>query len=234
MITSNSELTVTLSQHNIRILIADDHPLFRLGLSSAVRQNTHIEVVAEAADGETALTNIADLDPDVAVLDIDMPKLNGLGVAREMRLQKLRAQIVFLTAHDGEDLFDSAMDLGANAYLLKDSALTEISVAIEAVAAGDFYVTPTMTAHLIKRRARSRQLAKGFPGLEELTPIERRIIQMVAANKSSRDIADALGLQPRTVENRRTAICDKLGLHGPNALLKFVLEHRSQIADVSS
>lgn len=213
----------------IRIAIADDHPLLRVGIQQVIAQNPEMQVVAESANGQDALAAIERFSPDAAILDIDMPKLDGLGVAREVRERGLNVHLVFLTVHEGEDLFHEAMDLGAKAYLLKDSALTEIVEAIRTVCAGKYYVTPAMTSHLLRRLTRLHELAKQKPRLAELTPIERRILQLVAANRATKDIAAELGMQARTVENRRTAICDKLDLHGPNALLRFALDHRAQI-----
>jgi DNA-binding NarL/FixJ family response regulator len=213
----------------IRVVIADDHPLLRRGLLQVIESDPRLKVVAEAGDGETALAQIEELNPHIAVLDVDMPGLNGLGVAREVEKRKLPVKIIFLTIHSEEDLFHAAMDSGASGYLLKDSASAEIVTALRAVAERQEYVTPSLSAYLIRRCRQLQALAERQPGLRDLTPTERRILSMVARQRSSKEIADELFIHYRTVENHRTHICQKLGLHGNNALLRFALEHRSEL-----
>ena len=123
--------------HEIRVVIADDHPVVRRGLRQAIEADPRLKVVAETGDGEAALAQIQELKPAIAVVDVDMPRLDGLGVAREIRKKRLPVDIVFLTIHGEEDLFHAAMDLGSKGYLLKDSALTEIVKALRAVAEGN-------------------------------------------------------------------------------------------------
>ena len=215
--------------NEIRVVIADDHPVVRGGLRQAIEADPRLKVVAEAGDGEAALAQIQELKPAIAVVDVDMPGLDGLGVAREIRKQRLPVEIVFLTIHGEEDLFHAAMDLGSKGYLLKDSALTEIVKALRAVAEGNYYVTPSLTAYLVHRRSRAQAFASEKLGLADLTPTERRILGMVAEGKSSKSIAEELFVHHRTVENHRTNICQKLGLRGHNALFKFALQHKTEI-----
>ena len=215
--------------NEIRVVIADDHPVVRRGLRQTIEADPRLKVVAEAGDGEAALARIQELKPAIAVVDVDMPRLDGLGVAREIRKRRLPVEIVFLTIHGEEDLFHSAMDLGSKGYLLKDSALTEIVKALRAVAEGNYYVTPSLTAYLVHRRSRAQAFSSEHPGLGDLTPTERRILGMVAEGKSSKSIAEELFIHYRTVENHRTNICQKLGLQGHNALFKFALQHKSEL-----
>jgi DNA-binding NarL/FixJ family response regulator len=216
-------------EHEIRIIIADDHPLLRRGLRSTIEADPGLRVVAEAADGELALAEIERLKPAIAVLDVDMPKLDGLGVAREIRKKRLPVEVIFLTIHAEEDLFHAAMNFEAKGYLLKDSALTEIVKALRAVAAGGYYITPSVAAHEFVRSRRVRDFAKRQAGLESLTPTERRILSMVADGHSSKSIAAEMFIHYRTVENHRNNICQKLAINGPNALFKFALQHRSEL-----
>jgi len=213
----------------ISLVIADDHPVVRSGLCRAIERDPGLELVAEAADGRAALAAIEELKPRIAVLDIDMPGLDGFGVAREIQRQRLQVDILFLTMHSGEDLFHAAMDLGAKGYILKDSALAEIVTGVRAVAVGQHFVTPSLTSLLVQRRSGASALAARKPGLSDLTLTERRVLQMVADSKSSKEIGAELFIHYRTVENHRTAICQKLGLSGPNALLKFALTHRTEL-----
>ena len=153
-------------EHEIRIIIADDHPLLRRGLRTTIEGDPGLRVIAEAEDGEMALAEIERLRPTIAVLDIDMPKLDGMSVAREIRKKRLPVEIIFLTIHAEEDIFQAAMTLAAKGYLLKDSALTEIVKALRAVAAGEYYVTPSVAAHALQRNRRAQDFAKRQPGME--------------------------------------------------------------------
>lgn len=216
-------------ENEIRVLIADDHPLLRQGLRQTIESDPMLKVVAEAGDGETALAQIQEVRPRVAVLDVDMPKLDGLAVGRELRAKRLSTEILFLTIHNAEDLFQAAMEIGAKGYLLKDIAVTEIVKALHAVAAGEYYVTPSLTAHLVHHQRRVATLIRQQPGLKTLTPTERRILLMVAAGKSSKAIGEELFVHYRTVENHRTNICQKLSLHGPNALFRFAMQHKADL-----
>jgi DNA-binding NarL/FixJ family response regulator len=216
-------------ENEIRVVIADDHPVVRRGLRQTIESDPSLKVVAEAGDGQAALVQIQELKPAIAVVDVDMPLLDGLGVAREIWKKRLPVEIVFLTIHGEEDLFHAAMDLGSKGYLLKDSALTEIVKALRAVAEGNYYVTPSLTAYLVHRRSRAQTFASEKPRLADLTPTERRILGMVAEGKSSKSIAEELFVHYRTVENHRTNICQKLGLQGHNALFKFALQHKAEL-----
>src|SRR5262245_54857456 len=129
----------------VRILLVDDHPVLRKGLIQVIDADPGLQVVAEAGDGEAALAQIEKLRPTIAVLDIDMPRLDGFGVIREIRRRQLAVDVVFLTLHSDEGLFNEAMDLGAKGYILKETAVSEIVGGIRAVASGQHYVTPWLT-----------------------------------------------------------------------------------------
>jgi DNA-binding NarL/FixJ family response regulator len=212
-----------------RILIADDHPIVRRGLRQTIEADPSLRVVAEAGDGEAALVEIETLRPEIVVLDLDMPKLDGLGVAREIGRRKLPVGILFLTIHAEEDLFEEAMNLGSKGYVLKESALTEIVQALKTVSSGGYYVSPALTSLLLNRRNRVRSLAEQYPGLNDLTQSERRVLRGIAEGKSSKELGAELFVHFRTVENHRTSICQKLGLHGHNALFKFAMQHKAEL-----
>jgi DNA-binding NarL/FixJ family response regulator len=215
--------------HKIRIVIADDHPVLRRGLIHVIESDPMLKVVAESGDGNAALAEIEALKPDIAVLDADMPKLDGLDTLREIHGRKLPVDVVFLTIHDQEDLFHTAIDLGARGYILKESAVTEIVKGLRAVAAGQCYWSEAMTSHLLMRRNGAEAFARAHPTINHLTPSERRILRMIADGKSSKEIATELFIHYRTVENHRTSICGKLNLHGPNTLIRFALQHKSEL-----
>ena len=213
----------------IRVVIADDHPVLRKGLRQVIEADPSLQVVAEADDGETALAQMEKLQPQIAVLDIDMPKLDGFGVMKEIQRRRLGIDVVLLTLHSDEVLFNEAMDLGAKGYILKETAVSDIVSGIQAVAAGRHYVTSSLTAHLIRHRSREQAFVRRRPSIADLTVTERRILRMIARGQSSKEIAAELFIHYRTVENHRTSIGQKLGLHGHNAVLKFALEHKLEI-----
>jgi DNA-binding NarL/FixJ family response regulator len=213
----------------IRIVIADDHPIFSRGLRQVLLADASFELVAEAQDGETALRSIEQQRPDVAVLDIDMPVKDGFDVVRAMEERKLSSAVVFLTMHKDEELFNGAMNLGVRGYVLKESAFSELVDSIKTVAAGRHFVSPSLSNFLLNRRNRIESVRGKWPGLKELTAAERRVLQLIAAGMGTSDVARELCLSIRTVENHRAHVCSKLNLQGREALLRFALTHKSEL-----
>jgi DNA-binding NarL/FixJ family response regulator len=212
----------------IRVLIADDHPIVRKGLRATLEEEEGIAVVGEAGDGQAALTLIGKLLPHVAVLDIDMPRLDGLSVAREIQRLRLKTGVIFLTLLAEEDMLRAALEAGGKGYVLKDSAMLEIAIGVRAVAAGQMYLSSAMGAHLL-RRPQPLAAQPANPLTAGLTPAERRILALIADGKSSKEIGAELSIHYRTVENHRTNICRKLGIDGANALLRFALQHKASL-----
>ena len=212
----------------IEVLLADDHPVVRRGLKATIEEDESLLVIAEAADGTDALRQIVALRPAVAILDIDMPGLNGLGVAREVATQKIDTRIIFMTFHADEDLMRAAMDLGGKGYLLKGSETDEVVAAIHAVCAGRTYIGSTMAAVLLKQKTNADQKGQTLD-LSVLTPTERKVLRLIADGLSSKEIGDEISIHYRTVENHRTNMCRKLGIEGANALARFALQHRSTL-----
>ena len=213
----------------IRVLIADDHPVFRQGLRQIIETDPQLTVVAEASDGEQALARLRDTPVDVAMLDLTMPLKDGFAVAREIRELRLAVPLVFLTMHKDEHYLHAALDLGVRGYVLKDSAVAEIVNCIRAVVAGHDYISPALSSCLIRRNARAAALAAEKPALEQLTPAERRVLKLIAEGQTSREIAAALGIGVRTVEHHRNNIAAKLELRGSHALVKFALQHQTEL-----
>ncbi len=213
----------------IRIMIADDHPIFSRGLRQVVMGDPTFELVAEAQDGEAALLQIAEQRPDVAVLDIDMPKKDGFDVVRAMEQRKLSSGVVFLTMHKDEELFNGAMNLGVRGYVLKESAFSELVDSIKAVAGGGHFVSPSLSTYLMNRRKRHQTLEEERPGLKDLTAAERRVVELIAAGMGTSAVARELCVSIRTVENHRAHICSRLNLQGRDALLRFALTHKSEL-----
>ena len=211
----------------VRIVLADDHPVVLKGLKISVEEDRHNIVVGEALDGEKALDCIRVLEPDLAILDIDMPKLDGFAVVREMTKLKLPTKIIFLTLHNDEKVFDAAIKLGVKGYLLKESAMQEIAVAIQSVVSERTYISSTIAAQVMERRHRAPSSIDSMLG--RLTPSERTILRLIASGKASKEIAEELSIHYRTVENHRVNACRKLGIEGSNALLRFAVQHKAHL-----
>ena len=215
--------------HEIRLVIADDHPFFRRGLLEVIKEDPSLHVVGEATDGEQALAMIQTHQPDVAVLDIDMPKLDGFAVAQAIRDKHPTVASIFLTYFKDEDIFNEALNLGAIGYVLKESATAELIDCIKAVRAGRLFISSSLSHYLHHRHQRATALEKEKPGLQQLTPTERQVLGKIAERKTNPQIASEMSISVRTVENHRSHICEKLDLHGPHALLTFALEHKSEL-----
>jgi DNA-binding NarL/FixJ family response regulator len=214
----------------VNVLIADDHPIFRQGLRRIIETEPQLKVVFEAADGEQALQWLLGAGADVAVLDLTMPVKDGFAVARAVREQRLQVPLVLLTMHKDEPYLNAALDLGVRGYVVKDSATTEIVNCIQAVIAGQEYVSPTLSSFLIRRSRNAAALAEQKPALTQLTPTERRVLKLIAEGQTSREIAAQLNIGVRTVEHHRNNIALKLELRGSHALLKFAVQHHSELA----
>jgi len=212
-----------------RVLIVDDHPLFRGGLRQVVQGDSRFELVGEAGDGLIAWQAIQQTKPDVAVLDVNLPGISGLEIARKISEKKLRTRVIILTMFKEEDLINRALDFGVNGFVLKENAVEDIVNAIIAAAAGGHYLSPAVSGFLVRRRQRAETLVAGTPGLNDLTKAECRVLKLVAENKTSREIAAELFISPRTVEAHRANICNKLNLRGSHSLLQFALENRSAL-----
>lgn len=213
----------------IKVFIADDHPIFRLGLRQIIEGAPQLIVVDEAEDGETAWQKLQTTNADVAVLDVDMPGRDGFEVARAVREARLKVALIFLTMHKDEHFLNQALDLSVKGYIIKDSTLTDIVQCIRAVVAGQEYVSPQLTRFLLNRSRRLAQLVDSKPQINTLTPIERRVLRLVAEYKSNKQIADELFLSVRTIEHHRARISQKLELEGHHAVLKFALTHQSEL-----
>lgn len=214
-------------KEKIKIIIADDHPIFRDGLKQLIEKEDNMSVTGEAEDGQKALELILKNKPDIAILDMSMPEKTGLEVLRELRNKKVKTKIIFLTMFREEDIFNEAMDLGVEGYVLKESAENDILMCINHVAKDNYCISPLISNLMIKRMNRKSELDRQKPSLENLTPTERRILKLIAQDKTSKEISDILFISYRTIENHRTAISNKLNLHGAHSLVKFAIENKS-------
>ena len=210
----------------VTVVVADDHPIFRKGLLQILSSEPGLRVVAEVENGAKAWQSICELHPRVALVDLEMPEMDGLEVARAVRDQMLPVHVIFLTMHNDEDAVNDALEAGISGYVLKDSAADHVVESIRSVVVGRPYLSPGISGHLLGRWKRSETLAKTQPAITALTVSERRILRLLAEYKTSKEIADILSLSPRTVENHRANICSKLEIHGSHALIRFAVENR--------
>jgi DNA-binding NarL/FixJ family response regulator len=207
------------------VVIADDHPIFRQGLAQILNDAGEFHLVGEADNGLQALELLDELQPDIALVDINMPLMDGLKLVRTAMTRSLAPAFVILTMFKDDEYFREAMDLGVMGYLLKDSATSDLLECLRTVAKGRHYISPTMSELLVLR---SSGIGKDAPGsLTHLSPTERRILRMIADGKTSKEIADELSISFHTVNNHRAHICEKLRLEGPNKLLQFAMEHKT-------
>ncbi len=213
----------------IKVIIADDHPIFRNGLRQIIESESSIKIIGEADNGQKALDYITELNPDIAILDIDMPKLTGLQVLKNIKNENTK--VIFLTMYAEEDIFDEAMNLGIKGYVLKDSAVNDILDCITTVYADNYYISPSVSNFLVNRRRKLSELRSNNPHLQNLTITEKKILKFISENKTSKDIAHMLFLSPRTIENHRANISGKLNLKGSHSLVKFAIENKSLLTD---
>jgi DNA-binding NarL/FixJ family response regulator len=208
----------------IRVLLADDHTIVRQGLVGILKASTDIDVVGEAGDGAEAVDKAMKLKPDVVVLDVSMPHLNGLEAARRIRESLPGTRVLVLTMHDDEEYVLKMVRAGASGYLLKDSAASELLAGIRALKAGKSYFGPHATHALAEAYQSDRPLPED--PFERLTDREREIFQLVVEGKTNAQIADMLFISPKTVDNHRTRMMEKLGVHGTAELVRFAAKHK--------
>lgn len=213
----------------IKVLVADDHHIVRQGIVKLIGSDPDLEITAEAEDGLQAMNKIRDLRPDVAVLDLSMPRLNGLAVARKAREEKLPVKFVILTISADEEFLDEAMEIGAHGYVLKENTGQDLITAIKYAACGKFYISPLISGHLAEQHKKEKFTAREKASISALTPAECNILRLISEKKTSREIAEELFLSRRTIQNHRSNMCAKLGLRGANALLHFAIENKRNL-----
>ena len=209
-------------RRSIRILVVDDHPVVRKGISAALSRTDGLEVIGEAADGETALQSTRDLHPDVVLLDIDLPGRNGLSVAEALHTEMPQVKVVILSMFTTEGYVMQALKTGAQGCVAKQSPMDEVARAVQRVSEGDVYFSEGVARVALGRMVRS---GKSAPSPEDLTQREREVLVQIAEGLSNKEIACALNLGVRTVETHRDRLMRKLGIHSVAGLTKFAIRH---------
>lgn len=207
----------------IRILLADDHNIIRSGLRLLLEQQPDFKVVAEAADGREAVALAAKHHPEVVVLDIGMPQLNGIEATREIVAAEPQAQVVILSMHADEGYVLRALKAGARAYILKNAAEADLIRAVRSVSEGKSFFSPTISKLLLEdyvRQIRDKEVEDSY---DLLTSRERQILQLIAEGRSNKEVANILELSPFTVETHRGNILQKLNLHGVPELILYAV-----------
>jgi DNA-binding NarL/FixJ family response regulator len=217
-----------MGMETIKVLIADDHPIFLMGLKDVIESDDELRVVASASNGQEAVRLTQLHQPDVVVLDIDMPRLNGLQAAGQLLQALPDLPIILLTMHKERDPFMRALEIGISGYVLKENAVSDIVYAIRMVQSGQHYLSPEMSSYLLKKSVKTAPATTRLADpLASLSPAERRVLELVGQYKSSREIADELFISEKTVFNHRANMALKLQLSGKNSLLRFAIEHLS-------
>jgi DNA-binding NarL/FixJ family response regulator len=215
--------------HEPTVIIADDHPILRKCLRDVTEHSARFRVLGEASDGAVVLALILEEIPDVAILDIEMPGLSGIDILRKVRDAGLHVSSLILTMYDDEDMFNQAVNAGAMGYILKDGAILEILKGLSKAARGEIFVSAAMTSAALRGKTEAHPQLRKRLGLHLLTPVERRVLPLIAEDKTTREISETLSVSPRTVDNHRAHICAKLKITGVNALIKFAVRYKARL-----
>lgn len=208
------------------LVLVDDHPMFRKGLRQVIEEEGEFSILGEADNGAKALELIQEKKPELVITDLEMPKLDGVNLTRQIVKANLNCQIIILTMHKSEEMFNEAIESGVKGYVLKESAHREIVPCIESVLEGRRYMSPALSEVLLARSERSSRLKKAKPGLDALTPTERLVLKHISKDMTTKEVAVEMNISPHTVTNHRANICAKLEIQGSHSLLKFAFDNK--------
>jgi DNA-binding NarL/FixJ family response regulator len=207
----------------IRVVVADDHTIVREGVRILLEAQPDIEVVGEAADGQEALARVRELLPDIVLIDIAMPNLNGLDATRAIKRDYPQVQIIALTMYESDEYFFQILNAGASGYILKKAASADLLAAIRAVYAGEVFLYPSVARRLVSDYLSRVQSGEEKSSYDGLTPREREVLKLVAEGHTNQAIADKLVISPSTVQTHRSRIMQRLNLHNRAELIQYAI-----------
>jgi DNA-binding NarL/FixJ family response regulator len=205
----------------IRVLLADNHTLVRAGLRALLRSIDGIEVVAEADDGREALHLVGTQQPDVVLMDVAMPEMNGLEATARVSKEFPSVRVIILSMHANEEYVLQALRAGAAGYVLKDSGVSELELALKSVSRGETYLSPAVSKHVVADYV--RRVGGESNSLEQLTPRQREILQLLAEGRSMKEIAQLLFISIKTVETHRAQLMERLDIHDVPGLVRYAI-----------
>lgn len=207
----------------IRLLLADDHAVVRSGLRLLLEAQPDLVIVGEAENGEEAIRRTAELEPDVVLMDIEMPGMNGIEAARRIKAQSPATSVLALTMYEDDQYFFEMLRAGASGYVPKRAAPDELATAIRAVSRGEVFLHPSLAGRLVQDYLQRRDVEEQEPAADDLTPREQEVLTLIAQGLSNNEIADQLVISAKTVDRHRENIMRKLNLHNRVDLVKYAL-----------
>ncbi len=210
--------------NKIRVVLADDHRMLREGIRALLERQDDIKVVGEAADGREAVRLVSQLCPDVVVMDVSMPLLNGIEATRQIRRDCPTARVLTLTVHESQDYVAQLLAAGASGYIIKRAGGDDLVSAVRAVHRGEAFLHPSIAKVVIQDYVQRLQAGQGLSAQDVLTDREREVLQLIAEGYTNREIADLLHLSIKTVQSHRSNIMRKLDLHDRGELIKYAIQ----------
>jgi DNA-binding NarL/FixJ family response regulator len=207
-----------------RIVIVEDYTILREGLRALISSHSDFEVAAEAKDGQGAIRCVEEFSPDLVLMDLSMPRMNGLDAIHEVKRRAPETKVLALTVHKAEEYILAALEAGADGYVLKDANHAELMMAIETVLSGKSYLSPGISEKVIQGYLQGKKTTKPSSAWETLTPRERQVLKLIAEGHKNKEIADYLCVSVKTVEKHRANLMQKLDLHNASALTAIAME----------
>lgn len=207
-----------------RIVIAEDHTILREGLRALLSSNPDLEIVGEARDGQEAVRSVEKAKPHMILMDLSMPRMNGMDAIREIKKRCPETRILILTVHKTDEYIQAALEAGANGYVLKDSSHTELSLAIQNVLEGKYFISPEISGKIIGAYLQGKKPVKPTTSWDTLTQREKGILKLIAEGYKNKEVADFLCISVKTVEKHRANLMQKLDLHNISDLTALAIE----------